>query len=139
MFKRIARVHCALMFLNLLLLLFVTAFPFPTSTWATYRRPGGQDANLAAALYGVAVEGVALSFWSICRWSSRHQLFNTDVDQQAAGAATRRYGGGAIVVASTIGLAFLSAIVALGVHGLIAAYYKRRSSAKVLPAIPDRV
>ena len=50
LFKTFARVDRALLFLNLLLLLFIAAIPFATSTMAAYLRTGGADAHLAAGI-----------------------------------------------------------------------------------------
>ena len=71
LFTSFARVDRALMFLNLLLLLWIVAIPFATSTMATYLRTGGGDAHLAAALYAAVLEGMGLSFASIFVWSLR--------------------------------------------------------------------
>src|SRR5262249_57019872 len=60
-FKRVAIVDRPLMVLNLVLLLFVIVFPFPTATLATYLREGGHDSHLAAAAHGLIAEGGALS------------------------------------------------------------------------------
>ena len=122
-FKRVARIDRPLMALNLVLLLFVTVFPFPTATLASYLRHGGSDAHLAAAAYGLIVEGVALSFVAITTWVSKRGLLDSDVTAAAAQAARRRYAAGAIAIAAAIGLAFLSAIAALSLHMAIAMFF----------------
>ena len=50
LFKNVAKIDRALLFLNLLLLFFVVAIPFAT-TIAAYLRHGGPAALLAAVLY----------------------------------------------------------------------------------------
>ena len=71
LFTSFARVDRSLLFLNLLLLLWIAAIPFATSTMATYLRTDGGDAHLAAALYSAVLEGMSLSFTSIFVWSLR--------------------------------------------------------------------
>jgi uncharacterized membrane protein len=111
------------MALNLLLLLCVMVFPFPTATLATYLRHGGSDAHIEAAVYGLVVEAVALSFLAITSWLMRQRLLDASAPVAGARSATRRYGGGAVAIAVAIGLAFVSAIVALAVHMTIAIYF----------------
>jgi uncharacterized membrane protein len=122
-FTRVAAIDRPVMALNLLLLLFVMVFPFPTATLATYLRHGGSDAHVAAAVYGLIVEGVALSFLAIMTWLIRRGLLQPDVPVAAARAAARRYGGGAGVIAVAIALAFVSAVGALALHMAIAMYF----------------
>ena len=50
LFKNVAKIDRALLFLNLLLLFFAVAIPFAT-TIAAYLRHGGPAASLAAVLY----------------------------------------------------------------------------------------
>lgn len=47
---------------NIVLLLFVTAIPFTTSTYAEYVREGGMDAKVAVLAYGLVMEGMAICF-----------------------------------------------------------------------------
>jgi uncharacterized membrane protein len=96
LFNRVAIVDRPLMGLNLLPLLFVMVFPFSTATLATYLRHGGSDAHIAAAAYGLIVEGVALSFLAITSWLIRRRLLDAEVPPATAAAAARRYAGGAI-------------------------------------------
>ena len=67
--SNIAVVGRTLLFLNLLLLLFVVMIPFATSTMASYLTSGDQDAHIAMAIYGVVLEGMAVSFAAIFGWS----------------------------------------------------------------------
>jgi TMEM175 potassium channel family protein len=122
-FKQIGTVDRPLMGINLVLLLFVTVFPFPTATLATYLRAGGSDAHLAAAVYGLTVLGVALSFTGICAWAARRDLVAGDLPADVASAAARTYAGGALAIAAAIGVAFESAILALVVHMVVAMFF----------------
>ena len=59
----IGTVDRTLLFVNLVLLLFVTTLPFTTSVLADFiGRHGGADARWAAALYGVSNTGMAFAF-----------------------------------------------------------------------------
>src|SRR5215472_15219390 len=60
LFKNFAKIDRALLFFNLLLLFFVVAIPFATSTLALYLRHGGTQASVAAALYQAIFEGMSL-------------------------------------------------------------------------------
>jgi uncharacterized membrane protein len=123
LFQRVATVDRPLMALNLVLLLCVMVLPFPTATLATYLRHGGRDAHLAAAAYGLVVEGITLSFLAITSWLARRRLFDALVPVASAHRTARRYCGGAIAIAAAIGLSFVSAIVALATHMMIAIYF----------------
>ena len=138
LFKRVAAVDRPLMALNLLLLLCVMVLPFPTATLATYLRHGGGDAHIAAAVYGLVVEGVALSFFAMTSWLLRHQLLDALVPAAGARAAERQYAGGAVAIALAIGLAFVSAVLALALHMAIAMYFlaARSPFAQPTPAVP---
>src|SRR5438445_8886369 len=84
LFRSFARVDRALLFLNLVLLLFVVAIPFATSTMATYLRTEGGDAHLAAALYAAVLEGMGLSFAAIFLWSLRGGRLHEPLSPAAA-------------------------------------------------------
>ena len=47
---------------NLMLLMFVAAIPFSTATYAEFVRGGGMNAKVAVLAYGIAMEGMAVSF-----------------------------------------------------------------------------
>ena len=72
LFKNVAKIDRALLFLNLLLLFFVVAIPFAT-TIAAYLRHGGPAASLAAVLYEGIFEGMSLSFGALFYWSIWHK------------------------------------------------------------------
>jgi len=122
--KNIARVDRTLLFLNLVLLLFVVAIPFATSTMAKYLTSDNQDAHVAMAIYGVAFEGMALSFAAIFAWSlgGEGRLLRP-VPLNARGSTWLRFSIGGIVYLLAIGVAFLSAPVALAIIGVVAVYY----------------
>ncbi|MDQ1392454.1 MAG: potassium channel family protein [Acidimicrobiaceae bacterium] len=123
LFKTLTQIDRTVLFLNLLLLLFVVVIPFATSTMATYLRAGGNDAHLAAALYGFVLEGMSLSFGSIFVWSIRRGHFRQELEPAEARKAILRFGFGNTVYLVAAGIAFLSAPLALALYGAIAAYY----------------
>jgi uncharacterized membrane protein len=119
----IARVDRMAMFVNLLLLMCVTAIPFSTATLASYLRHGGRDDHLAAAIYGVPVLGVTLSFTALCTWSAHRGLLQAGLGRREAATSVRRFAAGSVAVSGAIAVAFVSAIAALATHATIAAYY----------------
>ncbi len=123
LFRTLAQVDRTLLFLNLLLLMFVVVIPFATSTMATYLRAGGSDAHLAAALYGLILEGMSLSFGAIFVWSVRRGHFEQNLNKVDARKAMLRFGFGNTVYLIAAGIAFLSAPLALALYGAIAGYY----------------
>jgi len=112
-----------LLFLNLVLLMFVVAIPFATSTVATYLRDGGNDAHIAAALYGSVLEGMAVSFGSIFVWSVRRDRRLVPLPEGAVRTAVLRFGLGTIAYLVAIAVAFVSAPASLLVIALVAVYY----------------
>ena len=123
LFRTLAQVDRTLLFLNLLLLMFVVVIPFATSTLATYLRAGGTDAHLAAALYGLVLEGMSLSFGGIFVWAVRRGHFQQQLGREEARRAMLRFGFGNTVYLVAAAIAFLNAPLALGLYGAIAVYY----------------
>ncbi|WP_354637108.1 TMEM175 family protein [Kitasatospora camelliae] len=122
-FTYIARVDRTLVFLNLLLLLVVAALPFPTALVAeNLREPDAS--NVAAAVYGMVMVAHAVTFVLFWYYVTRTgHCFDERVDVRAARATRARFSLGLIVYPVTVGLAFVSAALALAVHGALAVYY----------------
>jgi uncharacterized membrane protein len=120
----VARVDRPLLYLNLLLLLAVAGIPFPTALVAEHLQSPGIDSRVAAAVYGGWATLVALSFNLMWRWIVHDaRLIHEHIELAALRANTRRFSLGLLIYPVTIGIAFLSPIWALVVHGLVAAYY----------------
>ncbi len=120
----VAKVDRPLLYLNLLLLLAVAGIPFPTALVAEHLRSTGIDANVATAVYGGWATFVVLTFNLMWRWIVHDaRLIHPDLDLAALRANTRRFSLGLVIYPLTIGIAFLSPIWALVVHGLVAVYY----------------
>ncbi|TMM13019.1 MAG: DUF1211 domain-containing protein [Actinobacteria bacterium] len=122
-FKNLSEIDRTLLFLNLLLLFFVVSIPFATSTMASYLRQGGADSHLAAALYMGAFEGMSIAFSLIFWWSVRHEHLKVQLAPGDARRATVRFSIGQVGYVVGIGVAFVSALAALVISGLVAAYY----------------
>jgi uncharacterized membrane protein len=120
----IAAVDRALMYLNLLLLLFVVAIPFVTSTMAEYLPSGGRDAEVAMALYALVFETMGIAFTGILEWTLRHddRLRNPPAPGRKWLARWRFYIGQVVYVAA-IGVSFASPPAALAMTALVAVYY----------------
>jgi uncharacterized membrane protein len=120
----VARVDRPLLYLNLLLLLTVAGIPFPTALVAEHLQSPGIDARVAAAVYGGWAVLVAVSFNLMWRWIVHDRsLIHDHIDLAALRANTRRFSLGLLIYPATVGIAFLSPIWALVVHGFVAIYY----------------
>jgi hypothetical protein len=109
---------------GLLLLLTVAGIPFPTALVAEHLQSPEIDANVATAIYGGWATLVALSFNLMWRWIVHDaKLIHQNLDLAALRANTRRFSLGLLIYPVTIGIAFLSPIWALAVHGFVAVYY----------------
>jgi uncharacterized membrane protein len=123
LFSYLARIDRSLMFINLLLLMLISALPFPTALVAQNLR-NGSAANVAAAVYGAVMVGQAVTFTVFWNYATNTgHCFDARVDIAAARAARWRFEVGLVVYPLTVALAFLSAPAALGIHGLLALYY----------------
>jgi uncharacterized membrane protein len=121
--NNIVVVDRTLLFLNLVLLLFVVMIPFATSTMAFYLTSRDQDSHIAMVLYGVILEGMAVSFAAIFGWSLGKGRTNYPLPPAAQRAAWLRFSVGVLAYLVAIGVAFISAPAALLIIALIALYY----------------
>jgi uncharacterized membrane protein len=112
-----------LLFLNLVLLLFVVLIPVATAAVAEYLAPGGFDAKLAVAMYAVVLTGMSVGFSGIAEWSLREGRTLVPVPPDKRWAARIRFMSGGLVYLLITGCAFISALAALGLSGLVAVYY----------------
>lgn len=113
-----------LLFANLALLGVVSAIPFPTRLLATYL-DAGFDGSIAAAVYGATMLAMSVCFSTLWLVATRERaaLLYEQVDAAAARSTMGRFGLGLVAYAVAIALSFVSAVVALIVHGVIALYY----------------
>jgi uncharacterized membrane protein len=123
LFRQVAHIDRLLLFANLLLLLFVVAIPFVTTTLADYLRAGGQDARVAGALYALVMEGMGLSFSLMFVHVVRAGLLKMPLAPEASRAAIVRFGIGALVYVVAFAVSFVSAVLVLCIAGATTAYY----------------
>ena len=65
LFQLVTAIDMRVMVYNLVMLLFVTAIPFTTATYANYVQAGGTSARTSVILYGLVMEGMAIGFMLI--------------------------------------------------------------------------
>jgi uncharacterized membrane protein len=119
----VARVDRPLLVLNLLLLMGVVAIPFPTALVAEHLHdPGGTP---AAVTYGLVMIAISLGFAGIWVYVVRHAKelgagIQGDALRQSVPGFTI---GGLGYLAGTLVAAFVSAVAALTIFGLLGVYY----------------
>ena len=124
MFRAIVRTDRPLLFLNLLLLLWMSLLPFPTSLVSRYLGGGGPDASVAEAVYSANLALAAIAFSLIWVRAVRGgRLIAAPLGAAAERSSLLRFSVGTFIYAASIGLAFLSAPLALGVQAALALYY----------------
>jgi uncharacterized membrane protein len=116
-FGYVRRVDRGLLFLNLLLLMWVTLIPWPTNLLAEYMRAGGSDERTAALVYALTMTLMGVSFGSMWLYIAQRAEIG-DVRSR-----TRRFVIGSPFYALSIGLALVSAPACLVVNGLLAVFY----------------
>jgi len=117
-------VNRTLMYLNMLLLMFVVAIPFATSTMADYLDRGGRNAEVAAALYSLAFEGMAISFTLLFEWTLRDDgRLHAPLPSDRRWEARYRFYAGQGVYIAAIGVSFALPAAALVMSAATAVYY----------------
>jgi uncharacterized membrane protein len=120
---RLKTVDRAILFINLVLLLFVVLVPYPTAVLGHYLR-SGQDSVAAAALYGGVMTCVGIGFQALVLWTIYHpELLKPGIDPQRLRASLPRYSLGLVVYAASIALAFVSAWLVVGMYAATAIFY----------------
>jgi uncharacterized membrane protein len=123
LFSLVAKVDRAVLFYNLLLLMWVTTIPFTTSTLAGYLRGDNGDTRVSVLLYGLSTEGMAVSFTLILRRLLRRQLLIEPVDRETGRRAMRRFGLGMVLYPVVIAVGLFSAILMLVLYAAMTAFY----------------
>jgi uncharacterized membrane protein len=119
----VARVDRLLLVLNLLLLLGIVAIPFPTALVADNLTTRGGTA--AVVTYGLVMIAISVGFAGLWIYVATHsQALGAAVPPEALRQSIPGFTGGllAYVVATLIG-AFVSALAAVIIYGLLAVYY----------------
>lgn len=124
MFRQIVRADRYLLFLNLLLLLWAALLPFPTALVSRYLGEGGRDASIAEAAYSANLTLAAIAFSLIWMHAVRGgRLIREPLGRREEWRSIARFSVGTFFYGATIGLAFVSAGLALSVQFLLAVYY----------------
>ncbi len=122
MFSHIRHANYPFLFLNGLLLLFVTSVPFPTALVSEHLR--GSQARTAAAIYAGTYEALAIVFNLLWGYAAGgHRLLGSQVNAAQVRAITRQYRTGPALYLVALGLAFFSAEASFGFVLLLAVYW----------------
>ena len=134
----VAIVNRTLLFLNLILLLFVVAIPFATSTMAEYLTAGGQDARVSMVIYAGVFEGMGLAFAAIFEWTLKGGRLHHPIPVELQRRLRVRFSIGAVIYVAAIILAFVNPLVSLTVIGAVAVYYIFEQTPRELRRAPHR-
>ncbi len=118
----------SILFVNLLLLMFVTTIPFTTASLAGFLTRGDGSATTAVLMYGAAMEGMALSFTLLLSRMARSGLTLRPVGREEARRAVRRFGIGALIYPVVTAIGLLSPVAMLVLYALLTAYYVREQT-----------
>ena len=120
MFAHIRRSNDTLLVLNLLLLLGVTAVPFPTAVLAA--NLGTPDQRTGAVFYNAVFIVIAIFFNVLWRYAVSRQLLDKSLSASAA-MISRQYAVGPLMYALCLALAYVDVRVSLGVNVALAIYF----------------
>jgi TMEM175 potassium channel family protein len=135
MFAQISRVNRVVLVLNLILLMGVVAIPFPTALVAEQLKAmsaaaGHADAaaaggRAAAVAYGLVMVAISVGYALTWLYLAAHQdILGATRRIRTPRASTLRFTAGlGGYVAATLVAAFVSAVAALAIYGLLAIYY----------------
>ncbi len=122
-FGFVSQVDRALLFFNLLLLMVVVALPWAADVVANYLDKPAEASN-AMAVYSGFMVAHSITFSLLWWWLTRTgHCFDARVDTVAARAMRLRFAVGLVVYPVLLGLSFVSALLALALHGVLALYY----------------
>jgi uncharacterized membrane protein len=122
MFNYVTRLNRRFMFLNSLILLFITLTPFTTLIVAEHLRD--LNATTATAVYAANFLLIAVAWNILWHHASDHQrLLGKSVSRMQVTAIKRQYYVGPALYALAFGLAFIDAIVSIVIIILVAAFY----------------
>ena len=120
LFTHIRRADNGLLFLNLLLLLGVSAVPFPTAVLAVHLHTSG--ARTAAALYNGTYVGIAIFFSVLWRYAVSRNLLDHSTTESAA-AISRQYMVGPVAYLICLALVWVSVALSLALTLALAVYF----------------
>jgi uncharacterized membrane protein len=120
MFTHIRRSNDTLLVLNLLLLLGVTAVPFPTAVLAA--NLGTADQRTGAVFYNAVFIYIAIFFNVLWRYAVSHELLDKNMSASAT-SISRQYAVGPLMYVVCLGLAFVDVRVSVGVNIALAIFF----------------
>ena len=120
---QLIKIDRTMLYLNLLLLFWVTSIPFTTATVAEFLRHGGQDGRIAVLLYGLTMEGMSVGFTLMLRHLLRAGLTPIPVPAADGRRALRRFGAGLLLYPLITAVGLWSAGVMLILLALMTAWY----------------
>ncbi|HUK29607.1 MAG TPA: TMEM175 family protein [Candidatus Acidoferrum sp.] len=123
MFTHIKRSDTVLMLLNLLLLLGVTALPFPTAVLAAHL--GQVDQRTAILLFNGTCGFIAIAFNVLWRYgvSKRGHLLGAGVDLESAQKISRQYAFGPLLYIVCFALAYINVLASLALNAGLACFF----------------
>jgi uncharacterized membrane protein len=123
-FNLVAKVDGPLLLLNLNLLMWMALIPFPTGVAAEYLLEGGEQASTGLALYGGVILLAAISFSGLYAWVTHDaRLMHALPPPDVVRASRIRFSIGIAAYGFAFALSWVSAPLALGLHGVMALYY----------------
>jgi len=121
LFNHIRRSNDGLLILNLLLLLGVTAVPFPTALLASHLHTA--DARIAAIVYNGMYVVVAICFNLLWRYALSHDLLGHEVDKASADKISKQYTGGPFLYLACTAIAWFSVTASLVLNLCLAVFF----------------
>jgi len=116
------RADRTLLFVNLILLMIVAFFPFPTKLVADYLRTDGEQAAVLAYTGTLTVMAVVYNAWWRYAATGR-RLIAEGVPDEEIRAVTRAFNPGIVIYGVTFLVAFASPVASVILTFLIAAFY----------------
>jgi uncharacterized membrane protein len=116
------RADRTLLFVNLILLMIVAFFPFPTKLVADYLRTDGEQAAVLAYTGTLTAMAVVYNAWWRYAATGR-RLIAEGVPDEEIRAVTRAFNPGIVIYGVTFLVAFASPVASVILTFLIAAFY----------------
>lgn len=123
LFTHIRKCDDGLLLLNLLLLLGVTAVPFPTAVLAAHLRQPGE--RTAVLLYNGTYVFIAICFNVLWRYASaeKRRLLAADVGRRYVDHITRQYAFGPVLYLVCFALTYVSVAASLVLNAALACFF----------------
>jgi uncharacterized membrane protein len=121
LFTIIRRCDNGLLFLNLLLLLGVTAVPFPTAVLAAYLATA--ESRTAAALFNGTYLAIAIFFNVLWRYAVSRRLLDTGIDPASSRAISKQYALGPLAYLVCFLAVWISTPASLGLNFALAIFF----------------